>query len=202
MVRQAWFLAVNSWLRGWPRQRLEVPLPLLQGANHTSISVVPIELVVIQCFIFSERRRHLPHPVLPDARHHRHPHLPPRAPGWTPFRFQNPLIIPLLSALLSSRHLIRLISLIKLSRSDDICYCWFLLIRLVNILRWDLQWFTNTSPPFSRFSTISSWTINSFDHLLVFSSSGAWVRQHICRELCRTLLQYGADQYFQYFLFF
>ena len=96
MVRQAWFLAVNSWLRGWPRQRLEVPLPLLQGANHTSISVVPIELVVIQCFIFSERRRHLPHPVLPDARHHRHPHLPPRAPGWTPFRFQNPLIIPLI----------------------------------------------------------------------------------------------------------
>ena len=89
----------------------------------------------------------------------------------------------------------------KLSRSDDICYCWFLLIRLVNILRWDLQWFTNTSPPFSRFSTISSWTINSFDHLLVFSSSGAWVRQHICPELCRTLLQYGADQYFQYFLF-
>ena len=140
--------------------------PYLYRSVLTPVYYNPHWTCCYPVFHFSERRRHLPHPVLPDARHHRHPHLPPRAHGWQPFRFQNPLIIPLLSALLSSRHFIRLISLMKLSRSDDICFCWFLLIRLVNILRWDLQWFTNTSPPFSRFSTISSWTINSLDHLL------------------------------------
>ena len=155
-------------------------------------------------FLFAERRRHLPDPLLPHARHHRHPHLPPRALG-------NPSL-----GLLKHGKWYKSKGIIAIAMFLLLEAVWILHLWIVHPAHFSAIYFSSDRAILRHGTSgcvqahLSS--LQGFKHLpsrrvfpiiqfqrcfhfkLIGSLSvppGAWLCQHLCPELCGALLQYG-----------